>query len=888
MPLAAQSRLGPYEIVAPLGAGGMGEVYRARDTRLGREVAIKVLPQHLSAHPEVRARFEREARTVSSLNHPSICVLHDVGREGDVDYLVLELVEGETLADRLARGPLPIADVLRIGGQIADALDKAHRAGVVHRDLKPGNVMLTKSGAKLMDFGLARATGLAGPISGSGMTLAALTQSPTIAQPLTAEGTIVGTFQYMAPEQLEGKEADARSDLWALGLVLYEMTTGRRAFEGKSQASLIAAILERDPPALTSIVPLAPPALERLVGALMAKDPDQRLQTAHDVKLQLQWIAEGGSQLGVPAPVATRRRFRERLGWGVAVAALLALVNLVALLAMRPRHVEEVTRLSVTASANQIDVSWPRVSPDGKTLAFQATDSTGITRLWVRPLDAFQPHVLAGTDGASRPFWSPDSRFLAYTAGGKLIKVPIAGGPPALVCDAPGRSDGAWGAKGVILLDAGTNDSLLGVPATGGVLRPYTSFDRKAGDAGHTWPSFLPDGEHFLYRATRIAGDRRPQIMLGTLGSKKAYALGPVDSRVEFAPPHYVVYIRDGTLVAQRLDLRGHRLIGEPVPITDQVLAGRNDGEFSSSPAGVLAYTEGAQSDLSELVWMDRGGHRLGVAAPAGRYGDLSLSPDQHRVAVSIGAANTAKDDIWVRDLDRGVTTRLTFTDADDIWPIWSPDGARVLYASDRGGDYRVYAKRASGVGEEDSVASVVNEAAIDWAPNGTVVCTVYGSTTGWDIWVRPDLASPSKPFLNAPYTERDGALSPDGRWLAYRSNETGRGEVYVRSFPGGEGKWQVSTAGGITPTWRADGREIAYMNLDGTIMSVPVEADETFHPGTPVPLFRFVMARGGTPQRRWAMTADGQRFLVNTPVASEKRQAIDLVLNWPVELEKK
>src|SRR5690349_11078763 len=499
----------------------MGEVYRARDTRLGRDVAVKVLPQHLSANSEVRARFEREAKTVSSLNHPNICTLFDVGREGDVDYLVMELIDGETLAARVLRGPLPPSDTLRIGAQIADALDRAHRAGVVHRDLKPGNVMLTKGGVKLMDFGLARATGMTGT-PGSGVTMASLSQSPTIAQPLTAEGSIVGTFQYMSPEQLEGQETDVRSDVWALGCVLYEMATGKRAFEGKSQASLIGSIMNAEPAPISQVAPMMPPALDKLVRACLTKSPDERVQTAHDVKLQLQWIAEGGSQAGIPAPVTAAPRSRAALwvAWAVAALAIIAGAAGVAWLWPRAHMPSPAYRFRTEAIPSMTDYMWPRVSPDGRYLVVQGADSTGKTQAWLRPLDQTVARPILGSEGLARAYWSPDSKEIAFVAGGKIQRVAVTGGTPTVVCETRGGSDLSWGAGGFILMDGRFTDSLLVVPARGGELKPASRIDRKNGEIGSAWPCFLPDGKRFLFignlsSTAGLTGD----IRLGRVGS---------------------------------------------------------------------------------------------------------------------------------------------------------------------------------------------------------------------------------------------------------------------------------------------------------------------------------------------------------------------------------
>ena len=900
MSLAPGTRFGPYEIVGPLGAGGMGEVYRAHDSRLGRDVAIKVLPPHLSSSPEIRARFEREARTISSLNHPHICTLYDVGRapgeagSGEADYLVMELVEGETLAQRLTRGPLPSSELLRTGIEIADALDRAHRAGIVHRDLKPANVMLTRSGSKLMDFGLARATGMAGPAGGSGATLGALSQSPTIAQALTAEGTIVGTFQYMSPEQLEGREADARADLWALGCLLYEMATGRRAFDGRSQASLIGAIMSTEPPPISaSSADAAPtgaaPALDRLVRACLAKDPDQRIQTAHDVKLQLQWIAEGGSQAGAPAPVAIKRRGGEVIPWAVAgVAALVALALGAATLLRKPAPAE-VLRFEIRLPRSVAAVTWPSVSPDGRKLAFLASDSTGTRRIWVRSLDALDAHPLTGGDVSARPFWSPDSRFLAFIVDGKLRKVPADGGPPVTICDAPGGSDGAWGREGVILFDGAGGDSIRQVPASGGTPKPATTMDHAHGETNDGWPFFLPDGRHFLYVAF-TAADPLGIVHFGTLGSMKTVVIGHTDGRAQYAPPGYVVFTNSGTLLGQRIDPGSGRPMGDPTPIVDAISMGGGSGDFSVSQSGMLAYRGEAAIDQSRLVWMDRDGRVLGEAAPPGVYHDVALSPDGTRVALGINEGRSSREDIWVRDLVRGVSSRLTFDSTDEIWPVWSPDGTRIAYSSNRSGTFRCYIQSANGVGGIDSLPPAGGQdGPTDWSRDGaTIACSSYGAS-GWGLYLMP--ASGKQPptrFMSTPFQQRYGRFSPDGRWMAYSSNESGRYEVYVVPVVGGGGKWQVSTAGGSDPYWRADGAELYFRATDRTITAVPVTSSATLQLGNPIRLFTADVNDGGYNGMRWAPAADGKRFLVNVPVSTGGSAHLVVVSNWTTEVSRR
>jgi serine/threonine protein kinase len=621
MPIQAGSRLGPYELVAPIGAGGMGEVWRGRDTRLDRSVAVKILPASFAQDEQFRVRFEREAKTISSLNHPHICTLFDVGQEGDSQFLVMELLEGESLADRLQKGPLPLEQVVKFGAQVAEALDGAHKQGIVHRDLKPGNVMLTKTGAKLLDFGLARTgAGVAG-LSGS-------TELPTEVKPLTTAGTVIGTFQYMAPEQLEGTEADARTDIFGLGALLYEMATGRRAFEGKSKTSLIAAILSTQPPPISSVQPVMPPALDHVVRRCLEKDPDDRWQSAHDVASELRWIADAGSQAGVPATVTLRRRSRERLAWGL-VALLAAATTLLAIVGLRSSGTP-VAAFRATlepppgTSLIPFDELGLALSPEGRRLAFVALAGDGSKQIWIRDLSDMSATPVPETSGAWYPFWSPDGRFLAFFADGKLKKIDLRGGSPQVIADAPSGRGGSWGPGDVILFAPNITTGIHSIPATGGTPTPVTRFDSKQ-DTSHRWPRFLPDGRHFLFHLrVHVAG--KPEVgrlMLGSLDSPEVTLLIDDATNAEYVKPGYLVFGRSGSLYAWRFDTGRRRLIGQPTPIVKEKVSfwePKNLLAFTASDSGTIVYLPEAVPKTT-LQWADASGRSLGTLGPnlAGR-----------------------------------------------------------------------------------------------------------------------------------------------------------------------------------------------------------------------------------------------------------------------------
>ncbi len=875
MTLAAGTRLGPFEIVAPLGAGGMGEVYRARDTRLERTVAVKVLPSHLSASPESRQRFEREAKTISQLSHPHICALYDVGREGETEYLVMEYLEGDTLSDRLAKGALPLEQTLRYGVEMADALDKAHRQGIVHRDLKPGNVMLTKSGAKLLDFGLAKAMAPAGP-RGS------LTSLPT-QQGLTQEGTILGTFQYMAPEQLEGKEADARTDIFAFGCMLHEMATGRKAFSGASQASLISAIMTGETPSIASVQPMSPPLLDRVARKCLAKDPEDRWQNAADLGSELKWIGEGGSQAGVPAPVAVRRRSRERFAWAAALLAAAAVAWMLGLRS-RPPNAAPI-RLSLPAPEKTNFGPGSALSPDGRSLVFVATQGEKRS-LWLRLLSGFEARPLSGTDGAVNPFWSPDNRFVGFFADAKLKTIEVATGAVKSLCDMTALepfSAGSWNKEGVIVFSPDAHSPVYRVSAAGGVPTQVTELGKAQKEGAHLFPEFLPDGRHFVFW---VLGGEKDGIAISSLDSKEKKLLIPRASRAVYAPPGFLLFVQGETLMAQPFDAARLRLSEEPLPIAERV-----DWYFSTGSHGLLAYRSGA-IDARQLRWFDRSGRELAKVGKPGDYWEPSLSPDGTRLALGIGEY-TPVGDIWLLELARGSFSRLTPHPNDDVTPVWSPDGKEIAYSSNPNGHFDLYKKDAGGAGGEELLfLSSKDKFPGDWSRDGKyLIYYDIDPKTKSDLWVLP-ISGERKPtlFLQTEFNETNGVFSPDRRWVAYNSDESGAMEIYVRPFPPSRGKWQVSTAGGGQPAWRSDGRELYYVAPDRKIMAVEVKPGGDFSAGLPMALFEAPIRIEGITESHsaFAVSADGRRFLVNAIAEEAAHVPITVVVDWTAEIGKK
>ncbi len=868
MPLSSGTRLGPYQIESVIGTGGMGEVYRAHDRRLNRSVAVKVLPPHLSA-PEDRKRFEREARTISSFAHPHICALHDIGHDDGIDYMVMEYLEGETLEQRLRKGPLPIDLALRYAIEIADALHQAHRRGIVHRDLKPGNVMLTKTGTKLLDFGLAKVVEPSSDPSAS-------STARTASAPLTADHTILGTLPYMAPEQVEGRDVDMRADVFALGAVLYEMVTGRRAFTGETRAALTAAILTADLALISSLQPSAAPRLDRVVAMCLAKNRDERWQSAHDLMVELQWTMQAETSRATTG----RSRIRERWFWGAAVAALsLGIGALWLSFARRAIPDAQPARLSVTPPQEDAVIQDGVLSPDGRWLAITASLPGENVTLWLRRIDATRAQFVSGTEDASAPFWSPDGKFVAFFARGKLMKIEVPDGQPQPVCEAPAGERGTWAADGTILFGNISSEGILRVPTSGGTPTRVTKPTEIAGLGGDIHPLFLPDGRHFLF--ARIApSDSISGIYAGSLDGMEPVRLLADVSSVAYAPPGYLLFVRRGHLIAQTFDLASLRLKDDP----RQLASGIADNDFtlydfSVSSNGVLAYR--AVDRNSRLAWVDRAGNVLQKVSEPADYVHVDLAPDDSRAAVEVIDPQTGNHNVSIIDLVNGNVSRLTFGSFDS-YPIWSPDGTRVVYATSDEDRLDLVSKAASGAGaEQPLVTSGPGEKwPTCWSSNGYLVFEGSEWEARPDIWMLKLDGSPdASPYQEAPGWENGAQVSPDGRWIAYHSDP----EIYVQRFPVPDGKWQISRNGGYNPRWGRDGMELFYMT-DAGVMSVDVNADEAFYSSAPRLLFSATGIKTYKNRFQYAVARDGKRFLANIP--ESRLSTVTVVTNWTATLE--
>jgi Tol biopolymer transport system component len=889
MAILPGKRLGPYEILSAIGAGGMGEVYRAKDTRLNRIVAIKVLPSHLADSPELRERFEREARTIASLNHPHICTLHDIGHQNGTDFLVMEYLEGETLAQRLVKGPLALDQVLQYAIQIADALDKAHRKGVTHRDLKPGNIMLTKSGTKLLDFGLAKLQQEVTPAN------VQLSQLPTANEPLTAQGTIVGTLQYMAPEQLEGKQVDSRTDIFAFGTVIYEMATRQRAFEGKSQASVISAIMSFDPAPISTLQPMTPPALDRVVKKCLAKEPDERWQTATDLRGELKWIAESSAQAAPPRSASAKDASALRPRWLVLLAlacVLAAALATVGILAFRPKpspaeHL--VTRTVITLPSGQRligpDQSALALSRDGKYLAYAAIQGN-IQQLYLRPLDSAEAKPVPGTDGAVGPAFSPDGQWLGFFAGGKLKKVSVNSGAAVTLSDAANGGGLTWGSQGTIIFETGAGP-LEEISDAGGAGRQATGLEK--GENFLRWPEFLPDGKAFLFTSPFS----EPAKILIQAGSNQRrnliQSVGGFSGPARYVSSGYLLYVQAGTLMAAPFDLQRLEVKGAGIPLMEGVaeFIQASTSQWSISATGSLAYVSGGTAATqARLVWVDRSGKEKPGTPPRG-YGAPRISPDGRYVATEIAG------DVWIYDAVRGALTRLTFQskDAGNAGnPIWTPDGKRVVFRTVPDKGSKIFWQLADGSGPAEELTNGGRLDANSFSPDGKLLAfTDRGANTGGDIWVLCLSDRKAQPFLQTPANEMGPQFSPDEHWLAYVSDKSGRNEIYVQPYPGpGGGKWQISTEGGNEPAWNPNGRELFYRNGDKMI-AVEISTQPNFSAGKPKVLFEGRYVPTGVAHRNYDVSPDGQRFLMVKDIEEAPAiTQINLVQNWFEELKQK
>ncbi len=873
----------------------MGEVYRARDHRLNRDVALKVLPDVLARDPDRLARFRREAQVLASLNHPNIAAIHGLEESDGTQALVLELVEGPTLADRIAGRPIPVDEALPIARQMAEALEAAHEQGIIHRDLKPANVKVRPDGTvKVLDFGLAKA--LAFEPAG---VMADLSASPTMTSPaMTRMGMILGTAAYMSPEQARGREVDKRADIWAFGCVLYEMLTGRPAFPGGDVSEVLAGVIKSEV-AWNALPASTPPKVRALLRRCLQKDPTRRLRDIGDARLEIEEALAAPNEDAVVASAAPRRG-RERVAWGVAGVAILAALVAGGMAFWQPAPASD-TRVYRTSVLLPPGVNYGAVitasrftlSPDGRRLAFAGVSGGGgIPQLWVQSLDDLSAKPLPGTEGAAAPFWSPDSRFIAFYAAGKLKTIAADGGPPLTLADTQGNPGGSWNRDNIILFASSAPGSpLRRVASSGGEVSAATTLDASKGESAHWTPFFLPDGRHFLYVA---AGSKSggandlSGIYITALDSNEPTLLVPGGSNAKYAQGH-LFFMREQTLMAQPFDVERRELTGEPMPLAEQVAIGGLSGRlgaFSVSEQGVLAYQTGATGDVTQLVWTDRAGKQLGTLGEHSDYGDVELPPQGLKAAVSVNEGSNR--DIWLFDIARGLRTRFTFDPAEENSVTWSPDGEDLLFASNRKGSYDIFRKAANGSGSEVALGAFqVGYGPMSWSPDGRFVLAWRGGLGAGDVWAVP-LGGDQKPFpfLQTRFDEAAAVISPDGRWVAYVSNESGRYEVYVTSFPMPGGKWQVSTAGGHWPRWRRDGREIFYLTPESRLMAAAVNGQgSAFDVGSVQALFQ---TRARLNRRyMYDVSRDGQRFLINTLVEQAAVQPITLVVNWPAALRK-
>ena len=918
MTLGAGTKLGPYEVVGPIGAGGMGEVYRARDTKLGREVALKVLPEAFASDPERMARFEREAKVLASLNHPNIATIHGFEESSGVHALVMELVEGQTLAERIATtsrgavtlapagiersttvdprsprsrehasrgdhgrgGAIPVDEALPIAKQICEGLEYAHERGIIHRDLKPANVKITPDGVvKILDFGLAKALEAETAVSD-------VSSSPTMSRLATQAGIILGTAAYMAPEQAKGKAVDRRVDIWGFGCLLYEMLSGQKAFEGETASDVLAAVLKEEPD-WNGLPAETPASIHKLIRRCLSKDPKQRLRDIGDVRIALdETISDAAGVTPADATLIPISVWRRALPWALAAATIgiLVLAVVTIRLWLQPKIQQPVIRFSVVPPESaKFDSSngVMSLSPDGRLLAFVAGNSAGGYQLWVRPLDTLAAKPLQGTEGASWPFWSPDGKYLGFYAAGDLKKVAVSGGPAQALCPASALSaswktaGASWNQAGTILFSS--DGSLYRVPDAGGKPSLVASPNSAEGEVAYAEPQFLPDGQHFLFGIKIL--NAVPYAAVGSLDSKQIQRFAGVGSEAIYAAPGYLLYAQGDELLARAFDVKHLRFIGEAVPV-----GGDAQGGISASQNGILAYQPGAGSGQDQVVWFDRKGEKIGTVGQPGVYEAPAISPDGRKAAVALVQPDVGAGDIWVYDLRRGSVSRLTFS-GNNIDPVWSSDGSRILFSSSRNGPMGIYSKTADGLGATEVVFQPSRQPM--WvdsvSPDGRYA-TCFSSAPTASVWVLPLLGGRKPdPFVQgSSFAASRSRVSPNSRYVAYNSDETGREEVYVQTFPQHSGKWQVSTSGGSDPMWRSDGRELFYLAPNDEVMTVSINTDSAaFEASAPHPLFQARLV-DWVMRDRYAVSPDGQRFLMLAPAGESKSSPIHVVANWP------
>jgi eukaryotic-like serine/threonine-protein kinase len=895
MTISSGTRLSHYEIISPLGAGGMGEVYQATDTRLNRKVAIKILPASFATDQDRLRRFEQEARATSALNHPNILTVYDIGTHEAAPFIVAELLEGEELRDQLNHGALAPRQAIDYAQQIAVGLAAAHGQGITHRDLKPENLFITTDGrVKILDFGLAKLRPQRGESSGSEV----LTQKA-----ITDAGTVMGTVGYMSPEQVRGQDADHRSDIFSFGVILYEMLSGKRTFNGDSAVEVMNSILKEDPPELSATNAKISAGLDKIVRRCLEKKPVMRFHSAHDLGFALSTLTAGsGSRLetATALPEVTDTRVgllgNARLAWITAGLLLLIALALGSVAYLKPAPVlARAYRLSALPPEKAMLMSGqaPTISPDGSRLAFVAVDETGRTLLYVRALDSLTAQPLAGTDGAAWPFWSPDGHSIGFFAGGKLKRIEAAGGQLATLADAPVGRGGSWNRDGVIIFTPTPPSSLYRVSAAGGEATAMVTVDAPHGEFPRMFPQFLPDGRHYLYFS---AGGQRPGtriVGVGSLDSQEKKQILNADYAAIYAPPGYLLFRREATLMAQRFDADKLELSGDPFPVADQV--GFDGTSFqtlaSASENGVLAF-QSLGAGNTQLVWVDRGGKQLGIVGPPGDYSGLSLSSDDGRLAFQQTDPDTGNVDIWVTELTGNTSSRFTFDPVVEFGPVWSPDGSRIAFSSLREGFPNVFQKVSSGAGEDEQMFKTpVPTIPSDWSRDGRfLICGAVGLKTRWDLWILSLLGERKwEIFLETPNNEQRATFAPSGRWIAYESDESGKKEVYVRSFPASGAKWQVSAGGGSQPRFTHDGKELFYLSADRKMMAVQVNTDgASFESSAPRALFEtHILLKEDRTGNQYAVASDGQRFLINSTIAATVAYPISVVVNWSAEVKK-